>query len=292
MPITPRPSPHEFGGDWTSQKLAVLGGYLAAYTTALQKQPFRKTYIDAFAGTGSRASRRSADQAPLFPDMEAGILDGSARSALQSVPHFDDFVFIEQSQKRCAELEQLKDDFPSLAPAIHVQQGDANTEIQTLCGGDWRHRRAVLFLDPYGMQVEWKTIEAVARTQAIDMWLLFPLGIGVNRLLTKSGDIPEEWRTRLDLLLGTRDWYEEFYRVERDTDLFGDQREHVVKASMASIGGYFTRRLGEVFAGVAEPGVLRNSVSNPMYLLCFAVGNPRGRDIGLRIAGHLLKGMR
>jgi len=29
-----------------------------------------------------------------------------------------------------------------------------------------------------------------------------------------------------------------------------------------------------------------------MYLLCFAVGNPRGRDIALKIAGHLLKGMR
>ena len=142
------------------------------------------------------------------------------------------------------------------------------------------------------MQVEWGTIEAVARTQAIDMWLLFPLGIGVNRLLTKSGDIPSEWRNRLDLLLGTRDWYEEFYRVECATDLFGDDRERVVKASMASIGGYFTRRLGDVFAGVAEPGVLRNSVSNPMYLLCFAVGNPRGREIALNISGHLLKGMR
>lgn len=61
---------------------------------------------------------------------------------------------------------------------------------------------------------------------------------------------------------------------------------------MTTIGGYFNRRLTGVFAGVAEPGVLRNSVSNPMYLLCFAVGNPRGRDIALKIAGHLLKGMR
>lgn len=41
------------------------------------------------------------------------------------------------------------------------------------------------------MQVEWKTIEAIAKAKAIDMWLLFPLGIGVARLLTNSGDIPE-----------------------------------------------------------------------------------------------------
>ena len=61
----------------------------------------------------------------------------------------------------------------------------------------------MLFLDPYGMQVEWRTIEAIAKTEAIDLWLLFPLAIGVNRLLTKSGEIPESWRRRLNLLLGT-----------------------------------------------------------------------------------------
>jgi len=45
-----------------------------------------------------------------------------------------------------------------------------------------------------------------------------------------------------------------------------------------------------IFAGVAEePGVLRNSANNPLYLLCFAVGNERGKDIALRIAQHLLK---
>jgi three-Cys-motif partner protein len=64
------------------------------------------------------------------------------------------------------------------------------------------------------MQVDWTTVEAIARTKAIDLWVLFPLGIGVNRLLTKSGDVPETWRRRLNLLLGTEEWYEEFYRFE------------------------------------------------------------------------------
>jgi hypothetical protein len=48
---------HRFGGDWTTQKLDVLAKYLCSYTTALkhkpsQSRPFRKAYIDAFAGTG------------------------------------------------------------------------------------------------------------------------------------------------------------------------------------------------------------------------------------------------
>ncbi|MEW6074198.1 MAG: hypothetical protein AB1726_16580 [Planctomycetota bacterium] len=67
--------------------------------------------------------------------------------------------------------------------------------IDAFAGTGYREaRRKVLFLDPYGMQVEWVTIEAVAQTKAIDLWVLFPLGVGVNRLLTKSGEIPESWR--------------------------------------------------------------------------------------------------
>jgi hypothetical protein len=62
---------------------------------------------------------------------------------------------------------------------------------------------------------------------------------------------------------------------------------------METIARDFTDRLKEVFAGVAEePGVLRNSANNPLYLLCFAVGNERGKDIALRIAQHLLKEVR
>ncbi|MFZ5864157.1 MAG: hypothetical protein ACOYXR_15145 [Nitrospirota bacterium] len=67
----------------------------------------------------------------------------------------------------------------------------------------------------------------------------------------------------------------------------------MVKAKMETIGQYFNDRLKDIFAGVAaEPGVLRNSTNSPLYLLCFAVGNERGKDIALRIANHLLKEVR
>jgi hypothetical protein len=34
---------------------------------------------------------------------------------------------------------------------------------------NWQKERAVVYLDPYGMQVEWSTIEALAATKAIDL---------------------------------------------------------------------------------------------------------------------------
>jgi three-Cys-motif partner protein len=292
---TSRGKAHRFGGDWTSAKLAIVGEYLKGYTTALKKASFRTAYVDAFAGTGYRSLREAADGAELsFPDLAAdapqSLLDGSARIALKTTPRFNKYIFVERSPARCRELEGLKKEFPALAADIEVRRGDANKEIQALCDKDWSTHRAVLFLDPYGTQVEWATIEAIAATKAIDLWILFPLGIGVNRLLTRSGEIPPTWRRRLDLLLGTEEWYDAFYKVEHAPTLFDTQEKKVVKATMETIGRYFNNRLAGVFAGVApEPRVLLNSANCPLYLLCFAVGNAKGAPVALRIANHLLK---
>lgn len=112
-------------------------------------------------------------------------------------------------------------------------------------------------------------------------------------MLTRSGDIPESWRHRLDLLLGTSDWYDEFYEVEASRTLFGDETERVVKASTETIGRYFNERLKTIFPGVVEePGVLRNSTNSPLYLLCFAAANERGAKTALKIATHLLRDLR
>lgn len=162
---TSKGSTHRFGGDWTDAKLDVLAKYLKSYTTALEgkptpEQPFRKAYIDAFAGTGTRTARESessgASETLLFPDLaEAApqkLLDGSAKLALQLEPRFDKYIFIERSPERCQQLEALKTEFPALKDDIDVRQCEANEVIQKLCvdPSKWKSRRAVLFLDPYG----------------------------------------------------------------------------------------------------------------------------------------------
>ncbi|MCA9583026.1 MAG: three-Cys-motif partner protein TcmP [Myxococcales bacterium] len=299
---------HLFGGDWTNQKLDILAKYLSAYTVALKDKPssatpFRKAFIDAFAGTGYRDLSGSSSEVDtgqsVFPDLvesePQALLDGSARIALQTDPPFDRYIFIERSPSRCAHLEALKAEFPERADRIDIQQADANACIQELCGPtkSWKSRRAVLFLDPYGMQVDWKTIEAVASTKAIDLWLLFPLGIGLTRLLPRTGKVPQPWRRKLDQFLGTQDWYDKFYAVETVQTLFGEEEAQVAKEKLDTIGQYFVDRLKTIFVGVAErPGVLRNSSGRPLYLLCFAVGNERGKTVALRIANDLLKEIR
>lgn len=290
-----------FGGDWTEEKLNRIRKYLPAYTTILTKYNFKFAYIDAFAGTGYRELKDTEQSnqllLPEFLEQESQqFIDGSARIALQVEPRFDKYIFIEKDIKKTAELEKLKTEFPDKSQDITIINSDANNYLIDLCKKNWELNRAVLFLDPFGMQIPWSTIEAIAQTQAIDLWYLFPLGIAVNRLLTKDANIPEAWRIKLDNIFGTSDWFEAFYRpVEQQQlsilDNFTQPNRAEKIANFESISQYFVKRLKTVFPGVAEnPLLLRNSCNNPLYLLCFASANPKGAPTAIKIAQHILKG--
>ena len=289
----------QFGGSWTEQKLQRLREYLIAYQNALKNAPFTLYYIDAFAGTGYNTPKAAPEyQSPLFDDLAAidtrQFLDGSARIALQIPRPFDQYVFVEQHPDRFVELAKLKTDFPALASRINPINEEANDYLVSLCKScDWlkENRRAVVFLDPFGMEVHWTTIQAIAETKAIDLWLLFPLGIGVNRMLPKHGQFPPGWRKRLDLMFGEPEWYSAFYETQETPSLFGGTDEIAVKrADYSAISNYFVKRLKTIFQHVAEnPLPLLNSSNCPLYLLCFAAGNPKGGPIAKRIAEHILK---
>jgi three-Cys-motif partner protein len=285
-----------FGGDWTEEKLTRIKKYLSAYTTILSKKPFRTAYIDAFAGTGYRELRQGRTPSDLmFPELveddAQAFLQGSAHIALQTTPRFDKYFFIEQSEGRFNELKKLKEQYPSIASDIILVNSDCNAYLQDLClNRNWKGNRAVLFLDPFGMQVDWKTIEAIATTKAIDLWLLFPLGVAVNRILRRDGQIEDSLKIRLDSLFGTTDWFEAFYKVQAEQTLFGEEVRLKKTANWERIGRFFVTRLETVFAGVAqEPLALYNSRKNPLYLLCFAAGNPRGANTAVKIAQDILR---
>lgn len=283
---------HPFGGNWTVDKLDRVREYLAAYRQALKNQRFKVTYIDAFAGTGYVTPRRKTDtRTELLIEELREVAEGSARIALQVEPRFDKYIFIERKRKHVVELEKLKDEFPHLRDDILIKKADANEYIIELCTKrSWANRRAVMFLDPYGMQVSWQTITAIASTKAIDLWLLFPLGSGVNRLTQRDANIPPARRRRLDDMFGTTDWFEAFYRPKQERGLFDDSVGLEKVANFDSIAEYFVERLKTVFPHVAKnPLQLFNSSRNPLYLLCFAAANERGGEIAVRIAQHILR---
>lgn len=302
-------SEHSFGGSWTEEKIERVRDYLVAYTTIFTRNErarhLRTTYVDAFAGTGRRVSVRDVrrTETALFEDAEAdpearSFKEGSARAALEVEPEFDSYIFVDKNPIHTRQLGKLKEDFPDKSDRISVEIAEANEFLTRWCAQtDWRKNRAVVFLDPYGMQVDWSTIETIAATKAIDLWVIFPLGQAVNRLLTKNR-IPEgSLADRLTRHLGAESWKDEFYRAA-DAEPEGDQymlegfeeeQGILKKASLDAIGDFFVRRLHGIFAGVApNPLPLSNSKNVPLYLLCFASGNPAGTPTAVRIAGYVL----
>lgn len=285
-----------YGGEWTIDKLTRLKNYLEAYMRIFNKYPFYQTaYVDAFAGTGARKSRLAPDhfsaQSGVTETAAQEFLKGSARVALEARPMFDRYIFIERNHRKCEELKKLKDEYQAQADRIQVEQADATDYLkQWISQTDWRRTRAVMFLDPFGMQVEWTLLEAIARTEAIDLWLLVPLGMGVNRLLTRNGLPRDEWAVKLTAFFGSDEWKQEFYRPRQQPGLFdrGDEKEKA--ANHDHLKAYFVKRLSEIFAGVApNPLTQKNSNNSPMFLLCFAAGNKKGAPTAIKIAEHLLK---
>jgi len=294
---------HKFGGDWTEEKLESIRRYLVEYikifTSNEAASNLHTIYVDAFAGTGNRVPPKEGVSAapPMFQesdliDPEADdIRKGSAQIALELEPGFDKYIFFEKRHGFVQELENLRTAFPAKAGKLQIEQGDANEKLRDWCRNtNWKTHRAVVFLDPYGMEVDWQTIAALAKTQAVDLWLLFPLGQAVNRLLTRNGPPDGIWADKLTRMFGTSSWREEFYKPRAQTSFWDDDEVLEKDADFDKIGGFFVRRLKEVFAKVAEkPRPLCNSKNVPIFLLCFAAANPKGAPTAVRIAQHILQ---
>lgn len=113
--------------------------------------------------------------------------------------------------------------------------------------------------------------------------------MAVNRLLAK--DHEKVFYDCLNRVFGANDWFENFYKTRTLEDIFGKPLEIIEKrCNYKSIGEFYKQRLKTIFAGVAEkPKVFYNSCGSPLFQFFFAAGNPKGSNIAVRIADHLLK---
>lgn len=285
-------SDHEFGGVSTDLKLSLVEGYLRAFTVALSGK-FELWYIDAFAGTGERTVRHAAQEGDLLtPSQDAWVerLRGSARIAIETDPPFDRITFIDAKRKHCQALQSLAASHPGRN--IEVVRAKANEAIRAeIAQQDWTNKRAVMFLDPYGMHVDWETLKAIQRTKAIDVWYLVSLA-GLFRQATRKGQaLSEQKRQAITRMLGTSEWEDAWYRERVQTDLLGlmsGEKSRV--ADVDDIEKFVASRLATVFPAVLRPLRLRNRQNVPMFSLFFAISNPEPRAIGLasKIANHLL----
>lgn len=274
-------------GPWAEQKLQALEAYLGFYATALKNQPFKLVYIDAFAGSPRskvRSSGAAPEPSPFLDDIDAvtaqeQFIEGSPMRALKFDNSFSQFHFFDLDETRAETLRALCESNSK----AEVQVGDCNPLICQLAPTlHARNIRGIAFLDPYGAHLQWDTVEALAATKTMEVIINFPVAMAINRLITKSGDIPATWSNQLDRCFGTNEWHNVAYSVGRD--LFGD--EVVTKNGDVSsrLLDLYIERLKKLFACVAKPRLIRNTRGVPLYYLIWAGPN----KLGLKGADHIL----
>ena len=273
-----------FGGNWTERKIEIVVEYAKAYLTIMNKYPrFKCLYFDGFAGSGNIYKNNKTD-------IEA--IKGAAIRILEieSPKNFDLYYFVEIDEKNKRELDlAISDKFPHKRINSFVVQEDCNVKINSMAAFLQKHKdfRVLAFIDPFGMTLNWSSLE-VLKGLGIDLWILVPTGIGMNRLLKRTGEISQAWLRKLELTFGVNQTgvKEYFYKSKTVQTLFGSetmlQKE---KDAIEKAGALYRKRLNTVFKFVSEMLALRNSTGSTMYHLMMASNN----KVAFRIANDIIE---
>jgi three-Cys-motif partner protein len=246
----------------------MLREYLHAYAVIMAAQKRRWLsafhYVDAFAGPGI-AVTKTRD-----PEMQA-FLEGSPRIALASDPPFDRYHFIDKNARRLSVLQEAVTQ-EGLGLKCSFSLGDANPLIRDLASSLSSRERALVFLDPYGLQVEWGTVEALGLSKRADVFINFSL-MGVVRNLRRRGGPAPGFRLLVERVMGNSKWLDDVYALQGRLD----EDPIAVRSELAAdtVAGHYSRALHTVFAHVSRAAIMRNTRGSPVYALVLASQRPR-----------------
>jgi three-Cys-motif partner protein len=258
----------------------------------MKEQKWQTIYFDGFAGSGTKEKKEPSElyqQLHLLP-AEERLYKGAAERVLTAKDglSFDFYYFIDKKQ---SSLDKLKERLESKGLAadkkLMYKPGDANLWILELAAAMKAAPdkfAALIFLDPFGMQIDWSSIEAIGGTRS-DVWILVPTGVIVNRLLDKAGAL-----TYSDLLerffgLPLDEIRQHFYRIVTKQTLFGEG-EFISKVSqpIGKIARLYAERLASIWSHVTtEPLRLDNRNGVPIFHLVFASNNATALKIAKQI---------
>lgn len=282
---------NEWGGPWTERKLEAFSKYVWSYLKIMKQKPYWKTiYFDGFAGSGNRSDNCKSElyrQLKFSLEEESGYKGAAQRVInLKDGLTFDYYYFIDSNEISLSHLEKrLSQDPGSENKQIVFRSGDANKWVLELAVALKTNKHAALvFLDPFGMQINWDSIAALANTRS-DIWILVPTGVIVNRLLDKKGELKSIEKLQSFFGLCADDIKKSFYYSEHQNTIFGEE-ELVRKVSkpIEKIARLYIDQLKAVWTHVIEnPLVLNNSKGVPIFHFVFASNNKNAVKIANQI---------
>lgn len=284
-----------WGGSWTEKKLDAFSKYVWSYLSIMKKNPNWKTiYFDGFAGCGSRTGDIHRNR-PLFEELniseESNVYQGSAERVLSLKDNlaFNYYYFIDTDKKALQTLQiRIEEKISeSRNRKIIFRKDDVNNqllELSTAMKRDEKKYAALIFLDPFGMQIEWESIASLEDTRT-DIWILLPTGVIVNRLLDRNAKLEHIEKLTSFFGLAEQKIKEFFYRKETEQTLFGEEeRIKKVTGPIEKIAELYVHQLKTIWKFVTgKPLVLLNRKNVPIYHLVFASNNKTAVKIASQI---------
>ncbi len=261
-------------GFWTQAKLQMLADYLSGFAQASKALP-EAVYLDAFAGEGHGLDRLTGEK-----------FDGSARIALAAGKDagFTRFRYFEIGQKADDLEQRLRAEYPG--KDIRVYPGDCNEMIPAALADlkDLKWAPTFAFLDPDGMELEWRTLKALADHKRgyrkvgskkpeykVEMWMLFPTSGIIRTLALDDAKVTENDFDRATRLYGSEEWTP-IYELRKAGDLSAaEARDEYVNLMRWRLERALQYRTAHAFE-------LKNSKA-PLYHMIFATDNEVGTKI-------------
>jgi three-Cys-motif partner protein len=289
-----------WGGKWTEQKLLAFEKYVKAYLDIMNVHrnkysvKWKLIYLDAFAGSGSRETESLLERQQWLADFdiepnEFSVYKGAAERVLAIGRNdFDHYYFVDRDEKASAKLQKKLLGGNTDDPRLQFRPGDANDYIKKL-GNHLqknKHYKALVLLDPFGMQINWEALTHLQGTST-DLWILVPSGMIISRLLKKDGTLKYPKRLSDYFGLSEQEILTRFYSEKTEKTFFGDETKlSKVEKPTRRIAETYVERLRDIFTHVVtEPMVLRNSRGVPIYHFVFASNNPTAKKIAKDIIG-------
>ena len=288
-----------WGGQWTEEKLDAFEKYVNAYLIIMnsfrEKNKWKLIYFDGFAGSGSRNEAKKEDNSELLQELfrdycldeaELETYKGAAERVLSIHQRgFDFYYFVDKDKESSLKLHELLAPFENDKTLVY-RNSDANKQIEMLAKAMHNDNSlaALVLLDPFGMQVDWKSVEQLKGTRT-DLWILIPTGVIVNRLLDRKGEL-----THIDKLtsfFGKDESFlkDYFYKKKTVDTLFGETEIiEKVKKPIEKIAELYIEQLKTIFEYVTEkPLVLYNSRKTPIFHFACASNNSTAIKIASQI---------
>ncbi len=288
-----------WGGQWTEDKLDTFAKYVNAYLTIMNNNRYtynwKLIYFDGFAGSGSRYEETNSTSELLLDLFDGDAINGDEINLYQGAAErilsieqegFDYYYFIDKDKSSINKLKDKLIGNYTKNGKLEFRCSDANDEVIRMSKAlksDSKFRAMVL-LDPFGMQVSWDTIASLANTHT-DLWILIPTGVIVNRLLDRKGELKHIETLSSFFGLGEDEIKSFFYKRRVVNTLFGEE-EIVTKVSqpIKRIAELYIKRLKTIFAYVTEePLVMYNTRQTPIFHFAFASNNETAKNIASQI---------